>query len=683
MLSSRTWKRCITGGGTYNPSTHTITWSLGDVPISGHMQLSFDARVIFNAPLGAIIKNYASITYSGGGPVNTNTVTTTVTAGGLDHFTFEPVPSPQRPGQPFPVTIYARDAQDNTLTSFAESVNLSDLSGTIFPSTSGNFSSGVYTGEVTISAACMADSITAEYGGKSGASNTFDVVPHPPDLSASSKAVNLSEAMPGAVLSYTIHVINSGQGDATQVVVNDPLDPNLEEITGISGGGIYDPAAHKITWDLGTLAPAAQRELSFTARVKNSSAPGTVIENRADVDCLELSPMLTNKSSATVIHGPLHHFEVEDIASPQIAGQPFPITVTAKDAYGNTVTIYNGQVNLTGSGSGNLVPREAAGFLDGYLELEVVYDTAEAIVITVADAEQPGLFGQSTIIEVKYPPLSVGAATPCVIVAGETLDILEISGSGFKAGASVWLVREDTLVEATAVEVTSFWHIRCRVASADMGPGSWDIMVENPDGESAVRKGGFLVSGFQGPLRAWGNDDYGQTGVPEGRDYIAASIGGNHGLALKADGSIVAWGLNDRGQAEAPEGNNYLAVSAGGYHSVALRADGTLLAWGDDSHGQLDAPPGDEFVAVSAGWFFSVALRADGSLVAWGDNEFGQLNVPPGNDFIAVSAGGFHALALRADGSLVAWGNNEYGQCDVPDESNFVSIAAGGTHSMA
>jgi hypothetical protein len=66
----------------------------------------------------------------------------------------------------------------------------------------------------------------------------------------------------------------------------------------------------------------------------------------------------------------LDHYEISNISSPQMVGVPFSITVTAKDAAGNTVTGFNGSVNLSvtaginnpaainlisGTGTGNVV----------------------------------------------------------------------------------------------------------------------------------------------------------------------------------------------------------------------------------------------------------------------------------------------------------------------------------------
>ena len=48
-----------------------------------------------------------------------------------------------------------------------------------------------------------------------------------------------------------------------------------------------------------------------------------------------------------------------------------------------------------------------------------------------------------------------------------------------------------------------------------------------------------------GKLVAWGNNQYGQTNVPAGNDFVAIDASqGFHSLALRSDGSLAGWGSN-------------------------------------------------------------------------------------------------------------------------------------------
>ncbi len=117
---------------------------------------------------------------------------------------------------------------------------------------------------------------------------------------------------------------------------------------------------------------------------------------------------------------------------------------------------------------------------------------------------------------------------------------------------------------------------------------------------------------------------------------VAIAAGGNHNLALRADGTVVGWGENTdaegvfAGQAVVPlTVTNAVAIGAGEYHSLAVQADGTVVAWGDDSEGQCDVPASlSNAVAVAGGGAHSLALLGSGAPVAWGANWNGQCNLP-------------------------------------------------------
>ncbi len=132
-------------------------------------------------------------------------------------------------------------------------------------------------------------------------------------------------------------------------------------------------------------------------------------------------------------------------------------------------------------------------------------------------------------------------------------------------------------------------------------------------------------------------------------DWVVASMGGAHALAIKDDGSLWTMGDNEVGQlgdgttetraefARIGSGTDWIDVSAGLTHSMAIKADGSLWTWGNNEDGQLgdgtlttrNAPvrigAQTAWLSVSAGYGHSLALDADESLWAWGDNYFGQL----------------------------------------------------------
>ena len=207
------------------------------------------------------------------------------------------------------------------------------------------------------------------------------------------------------------------------------------------------------------------------------------------------------------------------------------------------------------------------------------------------------------------------------------------------------------------------------------------------------------------------------------------SAGGNHGLAIKNDGTLWAWGYNLKGQlgdgttsnsnvplqVKGPGGSGYLtnvvAASGGDLFSVAIKDDGTVWAWGDNGNGELgDGTPTDRpypvqvidpsdssgyltgVTDISAGEWHTAAIKRDstgfGYVYTWGLDASGELGDNKGaypfsttpiditsNGYLpnistyAVDAHlGFHTLVLLSDTTMYAWGDNAYGQ--IGDGSN-------------
>jgi YVTN family beta-propeller protein len=99
--------------------------------------------------------------------------TLTVTPAPLDHFNVT-APASAIQQTAFSVTVTALDAYGNTLTDFTGTVTLSSSTGSINPSTSGNFTNGVWTGTVTLSSQ-GSQTITASSNSKTGTSQAITV----------------------------------------------------------------------------------------------------------------------------------------------------------------------------------------------------------------------------------------------------------------------------------------------------------------------------------------------------------------------------------------------------------------------------------------------------------------------------------------------------------------------------
>ena len=148
---------------------------------------------------GSTPGSYASGVVASYGEVQ-GTASVEVVAATLHHFSFTPIASPQTVGVPFSVSISARDAVGNLLTSYNGTVQLSDSLGTIAPTTSGSFVDGVWAGTVTIGQASSNVVVNASDGSISGNSDSFAVVAEttPPTVNSVSPADGASDVSPYA-----------------------------------------------------------------------------------------------------------------------------------------------------------------------------------------------------------------------------------------------------------------------------------------------------------------------------------------------------------------------------------------------------------------------------------------------------------------------------------------------------
>jgi alpha-tubulin suppressor-like RCC1 family protein len=216
--------------------------------------------------------------------------------------------------------------------------------------------------------------------------------------------------------------------------------------------------------------------------------------------------------------------------------------------------------------------------------------------------------------------------------------------------------------------------------------------------------------------------------------FEKVSYGGEHSLAIKANGSLWTAGSNQYGQNGSGSGimspsftqigtaTNWNKASGGGLHSFAIKNNGTLWGCGYNYWGQLgngtttiliaftQIGTANNWAQVSAGNNHTIAIKTDGTIWAWGHDGYGQLGngiaspspaptlpVQIGTDstWTAISAGESHNLALKSNGTLWSWGRNSQGQLgigsladnyvpvQVGTANNWAEIAAGSFHSLA
>lgn len=207
----------------------------------------------------------------------------------VHHFTFATIAAPQKVGIPFSATITARDLNNSTIATFTGTVALS-ATGTggpvvLSPTTTGSFSSGMWTGNVTCNTARTNVQLTAASGSLVGTSNTFDVQLSPSiAVSPASIALTLNQ---GDTATRTATVSNTGGGTLTwslatgaaltEVVSRGPdfagHEPIVEDKTAVAiapvapdGAGIYAESR------VGSVADASATALTLQSVLNNLNA---------------------------------------------------------------------------------------------------------------------------------------------------------------------------------------------------------------------------------------------------------------------------------------------------------------------------------------------------------------------------------------------------------------------------
>lgn len=334
-------------GGSFNPSTRTVTWSLSDVAVDGTVTLQFEADIVAGATNGAIARNQATITSATGDWLTDDPSTSEVddstdfqilalgdlsvtkeaidTNGGA----FEPGDAIQyritllNQGRSAATNIVVTDTLDTDLLIDVALVNgrLVGSQGTWDPTTVPALASLEPSGRVEllvnaqirpgisdgteISNQALAVSPTIVESVLSDDPRTAEaddptiiIINADPVLTDSLKTVtdeNGGEAQPGDVLTYTVTVVNTGTGAARNVTISDPVDANLVDIVP-ADGGVYDSGSRQISWSLpGAVAPNESAEVHFEATISASAVADTVIANQATIRALDLAePAITD-----------------------------------------------------------------------------------------------------------------------------------------------------------------------------------------------------------------------------------------------------------------------------------------------------------------------------------------------------------------------------------------------------
>ncbi len=205
----------------------------------------------------------------------TRTAQVTFTAGALHHFVIGPIPDPQTAGVAFTLIITAQDQYNNTA-DFAGTVDVADATGTVQPTVSGNFVSGMRSESVsiTLAQANVTVVVTNTAGSESGTSNAFTVIAGAPaTISLQTDPVDIPLQGTGLLTATATDAWSNLVADATVVTftaaagTTDPLTDTT--VNGQATSQLTADCVERIG-----VAVTVTAGMAFTSTTVNFAAPG-------------------------------------------------------------------------------------------------------------------------------------------------------------------------------------------------------------------------------------------------------------------------------------------------------------------------------------------------------------------------------------------------------------------------
>lgn len=223
-----------------------------------------------------------------------------------------------------------------------------------------------------------------------------------------------------------------------------------------------------------------------------------------------------------------------------------------------------------------------------------------------------------------------------------------------------------------------------------------------------------------GTLWAWGGNNISALGlgffsasvnlptqVGTDTNWKIIIAGYDHTLAIKNNNTLWGWGSNGYGQmgngvflgvnlvpTQIGTESNWKTASLGNEHSVAIKLDGTLWAWGGNSYGELGdgstinrnipVQIGNEinWKLISSDYLNTYAIKNDNTLWAWGDNTYYSygnnttvsstfpIQIGSETNWKDISPGSYQKMAMKNDNSISIWGVKPFGVSIMPNNTS-------------
>jgi hypothetical protein len=472
----------------------------------------------------------------------------------LQGFTFSTINQKnQYAGQPMSTSLQARDPGGSLVSGFSGWVRLREITsygdGRVAPE-SVFVTGGSWSGNVTL---YRADETSINRGNvnlyaflsaapaKNGTSDPFTV--HPGPFSRVQIVVPGETPLPGSVSGRigTPAAQSAGRAFTVNAYATDAywnVVPSGDVVRITSS----DPAAN--TPQSGALTNGSR---SFSVSL------GTVGNQTLTVSDQTTSGIQSMTSPPIpVIPSAVHHFAVNTVGSPQVAGVPVSVTIRAVDTGNNTVPGYAGDaVIVPNTGAGSVSP-ELITFTNGvWTGLMTFKGAGGAVAFTVSDFSAPPHTGASNSFVVQPGPFSgLQVLVPGETPRGGTVDGREGAPNGQTAG---------TAFSVTVRAVDAFWNL-CPTVTDSIALGSTDAFATMP-ARAKLTNGQLLqnVTVYRtGSNRIWASGITTPTVEPDTSSAFNVTGGPFARLLILAPGEVVAPGMpNGRAGTPTDQSINY------------------------------------------------------------------------------------------------------------------------------
>ncbi len=309
-------------------------------------------------------------------------------------------------GSPISVVVTAKDPFGNTATAYAgvvhfTSTNVTATLPTNYTFIAGDAGSHVFSTVVLGTAASSTVTVTdVNVGTITGTTGTISVSNVPPPVATHFAVTSNASVTAGTALSVTVTALDAGNAATTGYA-------GTVHFTSTDGAAVL-PANAVLVNGVGV----------FNVTLKTAGSQNVVATDTLDATINGTRSAVAVSAAATT------HLTVTIPAS-TIIGTPINAAVTAKDAYGNTVTNYLGMVHLTSSDGAALLPVNNT-LSNGTRSFSVTLDTLGSRTVTATDTVAPSITGfGSTIVTNVPPPVAthLAVSAPSTASAGTAFSI--------------------------------------------------------------------------------------------------------------------------------------------------------------------------------------------------------------------------------------------------------------------